>query len=197
MSKLKRNLIPGYPGIYYIEVQRIGNTGTEKIYYIRYRKNGKQIEEKVGREFRDNMTLEKAAHIRGLRIEGKILTNDETRKVNMKKCKKEKQSSINKNMKSYNYSLNQIFTLFIEEKKNNVSINDDKTRYNLYLANFIGNKTITKLLQADIYKILFHLGKNNKSKQTKKHVMTLLKRIINFAAQKKLVEFVPSFILLI
>ena len=37
-----------YPGVYYIKVKGISGR-MEKIYYIRYRKDGKLIEEKVGR----------------------------------------------------------------------------------------------------------------------------------------------------
>ena len=58
-----------YPGVYYIE----GNSATgkpERIYYIRYRRNGRQIDEKTGRQFQDDMTPARAARIRGERIEG-------------------------------------------------------------------------------------------------------------------------------
>jgi len=69
MASRKRQSVVGYAGVYFVEALRAAGHGTEKIYYIRYRKQGKLIEEKVGGQYRDNMTAAKAASIRGLRIE--------------------------------------------------------------------------------------------------------------------------------
>lgn len=63
-----------YPGVFYREAQRVGGRGTEKVYYVVFKKNGKLIEEKAGRQFVDDMTPAKAANIRGELIEGKRLT---------------------------------------------------------------------------------------------------------------------------
>ena len=79
MASRKRQSVVGYAGVYFVEALRAAGHGTEKIYYIRYRKQGKLIEEKVGGQYRDNMTAAKAASIRGLRIEGKDASNDEKR----------------------------------------------------------------------------------------------------------------------
>ena len=61
-----------YPGVFYRETERIGMKGTEKVFYIVFKKEGKVFEEKVGRQFADNMTEAKAAGIRAERIEGKL-----------------------------------------------------------------------------------------------------------------------------
>lgn len=79
MASRKRQSVVGYAGVYFVEALRAAGHGTEKIYYIRYRKQGKLIEEKVGGQYRDNMTAAKAASIRGLRIEGKDASNSEKR----------------------------------------------------------------------------------------------------------------------
>ena len=60
-----------YSGVFYRETERIGMKGTEKVFYIVFKKEGKVFEEKVGRQFADNMTEAKAAGIRAERIEGK------------------------------------------------------------------------------------------------------------------------------
>lgn len=57
-------------GVYYTEGRSIESQKTERIYYIIYRKNGKQVEEKVGRQFQDKMTPGKAARIRAEIIQG-------------------------------------------------------------------------------------------------------------------------------
>ncbi len=58
-----------YPGVYYIVGQSIEGK-PERIYYIRYRRSGKEVEEKAGREFFDGMTPEKAVEIRSKGIKG-------------------------------------------------------------------------------------------------------------------------------
>ena len=68
-----------YPGVYYIEGHAVGSKKPERIFYIVYRKAGKLIEEKAGRQYQDDMTAAKAAMIRGLRIEGAQPTNEEQR----------------------------------------------------------------------------------------------------------------------
>jgi len=58
-----------YPGVTFI-IGKSSNGKSEKIYYIRYRKNNKLIEEKAGRQYQEDMTPAKAAGIRTARIEG-------------------------------------------------------------------------------------------------------------------------------
>ena len=70
-----------YPGVTYIVGKSAANGKPEKIYYVRYRKNGREIEEKAGRQYQDDMTPAKAAILRGLRIEGKQLSNRKKREA--------------------------------------------------------------------------------------------------------------------
>ena len=51
--------------------ERIGGKGIEKVYYIVFKQGGKVYEEKVGRQFKDDMTPARAALIRAERIEGR------------------------------------------------------------------------------------------------------------------------------
>ncbi len=68
-----------YPGVYYIEGFSRVTGKRELIFYIRYRKNGKLIEEKAGRQFQDRMTPAKAQKIRMECIEGNRLPRKEIR----------------------------------------------------------------------------------------------------------------------
>ncbi len=93
MPSMKR-FKTGTPGVYYIIGQSL--TGEpERIYYIRYRRDGKEVEEKVGREFSDAMTPEKAGKIRTEYRKGKQTPRKEVqyRKNEEKKLRvsKEKQ----------------------------------------------------------------------------------------------------------
>ena len=68
-----------YPGVYFVNGTSI-NGKPERIYYVRYRKDGKETEEKAGRQFQDDMTPARAAQIRTQRIQGKQMTNEEKRR---------------------------------------------------------------------------------------------------------------------
>ena len=70
-----RRLKTDYVGVYYIMGTAIGTGKPERIYYVLYRRDGKLIEEKAGRQFSDAMTPAKASRMRAERIEGKSLSN--------------------------------------------------------------------------------------------------------------------------
>ena len=67
-----------YPGVHYI-VGKWRDDKQQKIFVIRYRKNGISIEEKVGRQREDGMTDAKASRIRAHRMSGTDPTNAERR----------------------------------------------------------------------------------------------------------------------
>jgi len=68
-----------YPGVFYREAARIGGPGIEKVYYIVFKQGGKVFEEKVGRQYSDDMTPARANTIRAERIEGKRQSRKEIR----------------------------------------------------------------------------------------------------------------------
>ena len=182
MASRKRQSVVGYAGVYFVEVPRSTGHGLEKVYYIRYRKQGKLIEEKVGGQYRDNMTAAKASSIRGLRMEGKDASNEEKRAA-VRAAKMAEESR---------YSFNRLWNLFEEAKSSNRSIKDDRIRFNLHIAPSLGTKSIPELTIHDIDKLRAKLEKAGKSPQTVKHVLTLVKRILNFALQKGYVDFIPD-----
>ena len=182
MASRKRQTVVGYSGVYFVEVARAAGYGMEKVYYIRYRKQGKLIEEKVGGQYRDNMTAAKAASIRGVRMEGKQASNAEKR-VAVRAAKQEEESR---------YSFNKLWVLFEEAKSANRTVKDDRIRFNLHIAPALGSKSIPELTILDIDKLRVKLVKAGKSPHTVKHVLTLIKRLLNFALRKGYVESIPG-----
>lgn len=182
MASRKRQSVVGYAGVYFIKSPRSGGKGMEKIYYIRYRRNDKLIEEKVGGQYRDNMTAAKASSIRGLRMEGKDASNEEKRA----RARAEKQAE------EARYSFNRIWASFEEAKGANRSFKDDRIRYNLHVAPAIGGKSIPDLSVNDLDKLKAKMEKAGKSPQTVKHVLMLVKRLMNFALRKGYVDFIPG-----
>ena len=56
-----------YKGVYYRIGDRLSKKGKEKIFYIVFKKNGKVYEEKVGRQYADEMTAAQANRKRSAR----------------------------------------------------------------------------------------------------------------------------------
>lgn len=185
MASRKRQSVVGYAGVYFIETPRPAGNGMEKVYYIRYRKHDKLIEEKVGGQYRDNMTAAKAASIRGLRMEGRDASNEEKRRA-ARAAKEEEEAR---------YSFNRIWGTYEEAKGANRSFKDDRIRYNLHIAPEIGGKSIPEITVKDLDKLRARMEKAGKSPQTVKHVLMLIKRLMNFALRKGFVDFIPGTIL--
>jgi integrase len=162
-----------YPGVFYREGLRIGGRGSEKIYYIVFKKDGTVIEEKAGRQYADDMTPAKAAGIRAERIEGKRLSRKEIRE-------KEKAQKNNKKWT--------IDRLYAEYKKQNPQLKGWHTyesQYEKWLKPAFEKKEPTDILQLDVDRLRLKMLKK-KSPQTVKHVLALLRRLINFGVRKQL-----------
>jgi integrase len=163
-----------YPGVFYREAKRLGGKGLEKVYYIVFKKYGKVIEEKAGRQFADAMTPAKAAHIRGERIEGKRLSPKEKRA----KAKEETAEKWT------------IDRLYKEYKKQNPHLKGWKTyssQYKLWIKPGFKNEEPKNIIQLNVDRLRLKMLKK-KSPQTVKHVLGLLRRIINYGVQKQLCE---------
>ncbi|MFC1515623.1 tyrosine-type recombinase/integrase [Thermodesulfobacteriota bacterium] len=166
-----------YPGVYYIEGQAIGSNKIERIYYIVFRKDGKVIEEKAGRQFKDDMTASRAAGIRANKIEGRLPTNREKREIEKaKKAAEEGKWTVGRLWKAY--------------KKNNPDLKGIRTYesfYNLHIKPHFENKEPKDILPLDIQRVKIQLLKK-RSPQTVQHVLKQIRRIINFGVNNKLCE---------
>ena len=81
----KKRFWTDYPGVYFIESTATGSKKPEKIFYIKYHRNGKPIEEKAGRQFANDMTPAKAAALRTRKIEGNLPSNQQKREEKKKR----------------------------------------------------------------------------------------------------------------
>ncbi len=162
-----------YAGVYYIEGQ--GVNGPEKIFYIMYRRNGKLIEEKAGRQYQDDMTPARAAGIRARRIEGKELPNIERREAEKVAIDAAKDR----------WTIERLWGEYKLQKTDSKSLQVDESRFKKYLKNVFGSKEPEELFQLDVDR--FRIGLLKKiSPQSVKHIMALLRRIINFGVSKRL-----------
>jgi integrase len=162
-----------YPGVLYIEGTGIDGK-PERIYMIRYRKKGKAIEEKAGRQIQDDMTPARAATIRAERIKGQ-LSNEEKRQAE----KARKQAEAGK------WTIHKLWNEYTLQRKPGKSLATDTGRYEKYIKLIFGDKQPSEIAPLDIDRLRIKLAKTL-APQSVKHILNLLTWIINFGVQKGL-----------
>ena len=172
----KKRFKTDYPGVYFIEGQAVTSGKPERIYYIMYRRDGRLIEEKAGRQFQDAMTPAKAARIRSERIEGKAPSNNARREAEV----------VAKAAEAGRWTVAKLWTEYSAHKSAGPAMTTDRSRFNKYLATDFGDKEPVEILTLDLDRLRVRLLKQGKSPQTVKHVLALLKRLIRFGVAKGL-----------
>lgn len=173
MAAKKRNKT-AYKGVFYITSTHPTTGINEKIFYIRYYKNGKSIEEKAGRQHQDRMTPAKANRLRVLRIEGRVDSNEERRK----KIRAEREKM----------NTSRLWEAFYDAKQENKSIKDDRNRWRAYLLKDFGRKIPEEISTTDIDKLRRKLQDRGLAPGTVKQGLVLLKRMLNFGAKRGLCQ---------
>jgi integrase len=169
-----------YPGVYWIEGQTIGTGKAERIYYICYRKGGKLIEEKAGRQFQDDMTPARAAQIRTERLQGKQPSNKQKREAIIAE----------KNAEKSKWTIERLWEEYKKTKELNKGLRTDDGRYKKFLHEFFGKKEPTEILMLDIDRLRLKLLKL-RAPQTVRNVLSLLQRIVNFGVNRNLCGGLP------
>jgi len=162
-----------YPGVYYREAKRLGGKGNERVYYVVFKKKGKTIEEKAGRQFADDMTPAKAARIRSERIEGKRPSRKEIRAS----AEAEKAAR----------TIDRLWTRYKASRSKGKSLSTDSGRYEKYIKPTFADQEPKDIIQFDVERLRIRLSKNL-APQTVKHVLNLLTWIINYGTKNGLCE---------
>ena len=175
MPSLKR-IKTDYPGVYYIMGKAVATGKPERIYYIRYRKDGKAVDEKVGRQFQNDMTPAKAAHIRTNRIEGRDLSNTEKRKA--QKAAEEAELS--------RWTINKLWDQYCENNTDNKSLKNEKLKYEKCIRSGLGKREPSELVLLDVDRLRLKLQKKGKHTMAAR-VLELLRRTINYGIKRGLI----------
>lgn len=164
-----------YPGVSYIMGRAVSTGKAEKIFYIRYRKDGKEIEEKAGRQFQDDMSAARAYSRRAQRIEGKEPSNRAKRLV-----EKEKRQA-----DARRWTIERLWKKYKSTKPNLKGIKTDENRFEKHIKRPFGKKEPKDILPLDIKRLENRLLKK-RSPATVRNALELLRRIINFGAKNRL-----------
>jgi integrase len=171
-----------YPGVYYIEGKAVATGKPEKIFYIRYRKDEKAVDEKVGRQFQDDMTPARAARIRALKVEGREIPNTEKRVA--AQAKKEAEKAV-KAAEQNRWTISRLWDSYCENHPNNKVLDAEKQKFNVHLRESVGNKEPAQLLPLYVDRIRLALQKQG-HKTTAARILELLRRTINYGTKKGL-----------
>ncbi len=164
-----------YAGVYFIRGTHRVSRKPEKIFYVTYRKNGKLIDEKIGRASED-MTPARASNRRALRMAGKEPTNAEKRAA----------AKAAEEAKAGKWTIAKLWDKYCDTYSANKALKNEKGKFNLYLRDDIGKKEPCELLLLDVDRLRVGLQKKGK-KTTAARVLELLRRSINFGIKRGLV----------
>lgn len=174
MPSMKR-IKTKYPGVFYIEGASIGSSKKkERIFYIVYRRDGKLIEEKAGRQFQDDMTPARASQIRTKRIQHDEPSNRERRIA----IEAEKFKAISR------WTIDRLWTEYKEMKPNFKGIVQDSSRFDKYIKPSFGGKEASEVLPSEVDRLRNNLMRS-KSPATVRNVLELLRRIVRFGEKRR------------
>jgi len=168
MKRRKTN----YPGVFYREAERIGGKGLERVYSIVFKKAGKVHEEMAGRQFADDMTPARTARIRAERIEGKRLSRKEIRA----------QQEALKQAEAARWTIERLWAEHISPKVIK-GLAQDLSRFEKYIKPIWGDKEPHELMPLEVDRLRLRILKD-KSPQTCRNTLALLRRIVNFGVRR-------------
>jgi len=169
MPKQNRQ-ITRYNGVYYVDL-----TNGDQTYFMRYKKDGKLIEERAGRKTQ-GWTAAKANRLRTDRLAGKSESNVEKRI----KDKAEKESLHNR------WTFQKLFNEYLACRPDLKGRAIDERRFNSYLEKDFGRKSPEEVTHFDIEGLKKRLYKKNLKPATIRHALEVLRRLSNFAIKRNL-----------
>ena len=140
-----------------------------------YRKDGKQIHEKAGRQYQDDMTAARAAKLRFRKIEGQEPSNRLKRQIEESKVIRE----------ANKWTIEKLWAEYKICNPEIKGIKTDENRFINYIKPNFGNKEPKDLLPLDIKK-MENTWLKSRSPGTVKNILELLRRIINFGTKNNL-----------
>lgn len=158
----------GKPGVFFRLAKRVGGNGEERIYYVVYKNNGKLVEVKAGRQYVDGMTPSRAALLRSDLIEKRMKPRQEVRK----------EAATLPTIKN-------LYTAYAGHR----SFSSKAVAFNKYLMSYLDaflDLTPDQISTAALDKLRCQLLSAGKSPQTVKHILGMLKRVLNYAIKHEL-----------
>ena len=156
-----------YSGVYFVEL-----ANQVQSFFIRYKRNGRSVEEKAGRS-NHGWNAKKAYKMRTERKSGICATSGEIRS-----------KVLNKDQQHWTFS--KIFAEYLRIRKELKGRENDVYRFKNYLEMEFSDKTPENVTLGDVERIMQNLQNKRLKPATVRNVLELLRRLANFAVKKKL-----------
>jgi integrase len=169
-----------YPGVYVRKGTNPTTGKPEDIFYIRYRRDGKRIEEKAGREKQDDMTAARAS-----KILGKIIDREQKPR---KELREADQAAKAATAEAWTFSA--IWKEYLAGKPEAKRSATDQTNFEKHISPAFGDKEPAAIVPLDVDRLRLKLSKKLAA-GTVKNVLELLRRLSNFARKKQLCDPLP------
>lgn len=168
-----------YAGVFLVDSISPATGKPDQIIYIRYKKDGKLIEEKAGRTSIDAMTPAKAAQTRALRMAGKDQPNT---------LRRAKEQAV-KDAEANRWTITRLWSEY-KTARPIKGIKTDEGRFNKFLAPVFGDKEPHEIDQLSVIRLRSRMLKD-RAPQTVKNTLELLRRIVNFGINARLCSPLP------
>jgi len=175
MPILKRHKTE-YKGVYFIWGEGIAQGKKQRIYYVRYRRQGVPVDEKAGRQIEDAMTPAKASIIRAERISGKRPSNEEKREE-IEALKAEENKVV--------WNVSKLWEEYVKVKSEIKGLRNDTNVFTKHIQPEFGDKTLEEISQMDVDRLRIKTAKTLQP-QTVKNILSILRRLHFFAVERRL-----------
>ena len=164
-----------YTGIFHVDL-----ANGDQTFYMRYKKDGKLIEERAGRKTQ-GWTAAKAYRLRTERLAGKSVSNSEKRS-------KDREA---KRVKNNQWNFRRLFDEYLSSRPDLKGRANDERRFKIYLEKDFGNKEPDEITHFDIKRLRLKLTKKKLKPATVRHALEVLRRLSNFAVKHNLCSGIP------
>jgi len=171
-----------YPGVFFSWGTATGSGKPEKVFFVKYRRNGKVIEEKAGRQFQDDMTPAKAAALRVRRIQGDELSNEERREAARIDAEKLKE------IPPQRWTIGKLFDEWQVSNQHLKGLCQDRSHFKHIES--LSDKEPQEITPLEVDSIRNEILKT-KAPQTCKLALSLLRRIIRWGVKRNLCRPLP------
>jgi len=156
-----------YSGVYFVKL-----ANHDQSFFIRYKRNGKSVEEKAGRS-NQGWNAEKAYQLRTERMSGTSAAGNELQ-------------SNSDLLSQQDWTFSKIFSEYLRLRNKLKGRANDIYRFKNYLEKKFANITPSCVTQDDIERFKHNLQNRELKPATIRHVLELLRRLANFAAKNNL-----------
>jgi len=156
-----------YSGVYFVKL-----ANQDQSFFIRYKRNGKSVEEKAGRS-NQGWNAEKAYQLRAKKMSGTSAAGNEMQ-------------SNSDLLSQQDWTFSKILSEYLRLRNKLKGRANDIYRFKNYLEKEFANITPSCVNQDDIERFKYNLQNRELKPATIRHVLELLRRLANFAAKNNL-----------